>query len=118
MDNSLVLSIGDSYHLKTGKDKITYAGMPSEDVFSIVQRKQVLLPVGLYGQARNLFFPKNQSTIRIDEINIIVDTQILLISNKKVGSMSMALIPPCKMIGRGPNHLAREITKLQKVKPR
>jgi len=72
MSNSLVLSIGDSYHLKPGKDRIVYAGMPSNEVFSIVQRKQQAVPFA-FGQAWNLFFPKNKSTIRIDDINIIVE---------------------------------------------
>jgi hypothetical protein len=39
MGNSVVLSVGDTYHLKSGKDLIIYAGMPSETVYSIVQRK-------------------------------------------------------------------------------
>lgn len=73
MDNAVVLSVGDSFHLRRGKDRITYAGMPSEDVFSIVQRKREALPYGWSGQAWNLFFPRNQSTIRIDGINIMVE---------------------------------------------
>ena len=39
MDNTIVLSVGDGYHLGTGKDRIAYAGMPSDKVFSIVVRK-------------------------------------------------------------------------------
>ena len=73
MNNSLVLSVGDSLHLRKGKDRITCAGMPSEEVFSIVQRKREALPYGWSGQAWNLFFPRNQSTIRIDGINIMVE---------------------------------------------
>jgi len=73
MDNSVVLSVGDSFHLRRGKDRITYAGMLSDDVFSIVQRKREALPYGWSGQAWNLFFPRNQSTIRIDGINIMVE---------------------------------------------
>ena len=73
MDNSVVLSVGDSFHLRRGKDRITYAGMSSEDVFSIVQRKREALPYGWSGQAWNLFFPRSQSTIRIDGINIMVE---------------------------------------------
>jgi len=30
MDNSVVLSVGDTFHLRRGKDRIVYAGMPSE----------------------------------------------------------------------------------------
>ena len=73
MDNSVVLSVGDSLHLRRGKDRITYAGMSSEDVFSIVQRKREALPYGWSGQAWNLFFPRSQTAIRIDGINIMVE---------------------------------------------
>ena len=73
MDNTVVLSVGDSFHLRRGKDRITYAGMLSDDVFSIVERKREVLPYGWSGQEWNLFFPKNQSTIRIDGINIMVE---------------------------------------------
>jgi hypothetical protein len=73
MDKSVVLSVGDSFHLRRGRDRITYAGMPSEDVFSVVQRKREASPYGWSGQAWNLFFPRNQSTIRIDGINIMVE---------------------------------------------
>jgi len=40
MDNSVLLSVGETYHLKHGKDRIIYAGMPSENVYSIVQEKE------------------------------------------------------------------------------
>jgi hypothetical protein len=73
MNNSVVLLVGDSFHLRKGKDRITYAGMPSEAVFSIVQRKREALPYGWSGQAWNLFFPKTQSTVRIDEVNVLVE---------------------------------------------
>lgn len=71
MDNSVVLSVGDSYHLKTGKDRIVYAGMPSERVYSIVQRK---MEFPYQGYARNLFFPREQAKIKIDGVNILVDS--------------------------------------------
>ena len=71
MDNSVVLSVGDSYHLRLGKDRIVYAGMPSENVYSIIQKKWEFL---YRGYAWNLFFPKEQSTIRIDGINILGDS--------------------------------------------
>ncbi len=71
MDNSIVLSAGDTYHLKMGKDRIVYAGMPSERVYSIVQRKSEF---PYLGYAWNLFFPKEQTKIRIDGINILVDS--------------------------------------------
>ena len=70
MDRSVVLSVGDSYHLRFGKDRIVYTGMPSEKVFSIAQRKWEF-PYQAF--AWNLFFPIGQSKIRIDGVNIIVD---------------------------------------------
>lgn len=71
MNNSVVLSIGDKYHLRLGKDRIVYAGMPSENVFSIVQMKWEFV---YRGYSWNLYFPKGQSTIRIDGVNILVDS--------------------------------------------
>ena len=71
MDNSVILSVGDTYHLKMGKDRIVYAGMPSERVYSIVQRKSEF---PYQGYAWNLFFPKEQTKLRIDGINILVDS--------------------------------------------
>jgi len=70
MDRSLVLSVGDRYHLRFGKDRIVYAGMPSEKVFSIVQMKWEFF---YRGYAWNLFYPTEQSKIRIDGVNILVD---------------------------------------------
>jgi len=70
MDRSVVLSVGDTYHLRLGKDRIVYAGMPSENVYSIIQMKWEFL---YRGYAWNLFYPKEQSTIRIDGVNILVD---------------------------------------------
>ena len=71
MVNSVVLSVGDTYHLRRGKDRIVYAGMPNENVFSIAQMKWEFL---YRGYAWNLFFPKNRSKIRIDGVNILVDS--------------------------------------------
>ena len=31
----IVLSVGQNYHLRRGKDRIVYAGMVSENVYSI-----------------------------------------------------------------------------------
>lgn len=70
MDNLISLSVGDSYHLRLGKDRILYAGMPSAEVFSIVQIKWEFL---YRGYSWNLYFPKRQSKIRIDGVNIIVE---------------------------------------------
>ena len=71
MNSSIVLSVGDIYHLRLGKDRIIYAGMPSENVFSIIQMKWEFL---YRGYSWNLYFQKGQGTIRIDGINIIVDS--------------------------------------------
>ena len=70
MDNSVTLSVGDSTHLGFGKDFIYYAGMPSEKVFSIVQKKR---QIPYQGFAWNLFYPREQSRIRIDGVNILVE---------------------------------------------
>ena len=70
MDNSVVLSVGDTHRLKLGKDRIVYAGMPNGNVFSFVQMKWEFM---YRGYSWNLYFPKGQSTIRIDGVNIQVD---------------------------------------------
>ena len=71
MNNSVVLSVGDIYHLRSGKDRIVYAGMTSENVFSIVQKKWEFF---YRGYSWNLYFPKGQSSIKIDGVNILVDS--------------------------------------------
>ena len=71
MNNSVVLSVGDTYHLRFGKDRIVYAGMTSEKVYSIVQMKWEAF---YRGYAWNLFFAVGQHTIRIDKVNIQVDS--------------------------------------------
>ena len=70
MDNSVALSVGDIHRLRLGKDRIVYAGMPNENVFSFVQMKWEFL---YRGYSWNLYFPKGQSTIRIDGVNIMVE---------------------------------------------
>ena len=70
MNNLVVLSVGDTHKLRLGKDRIVYAGMPSEKVYSIVQMKWEFFYRGF---AWNLFYPKGQSKIRIDGVNILVD---------------------------------------------
>ena len=70
MDNTISLSVGDSYHLRLGKDRIVYAGMTNENVFSFVQMKWEFV---YRGYSWNLYFPKGQSTIRIDGVNIMVE---------------------------------------------
>ena len=63
--------MGDVHRLRIGKDRIVYAGMPDENVFSFVQMKWEFL---YRGYAWNLYFSKGQSTIRIDGVNILVDS--------------------------------------------
>jgi len=70
MDKSVVLSVGDVFHLKRGKGHIAYAGMPSENVFSIVQIKNAYFNNAL---AWNLCFPGRKSEITIDRVNLIVE---------------------------------------------
>jgi len=70
MNNSVVLSVGDTFHLRLGKDRIVYAGMPSEVVYSIVQMKWEFF---YRGYSWNLFYPKKQNRIRIDGVNILVE---------------------------------------------
>ena len=69
MDNSFVLSVGDSFHLRSGKDHIIYAGMPSDSVYSIVQKKVS----GDQGYSWNLFYPKSKTEITVDGVNILVE---------------------------------------------
>jgi hypothetical protein len=66
----VVLSVGEDFHLRRVKDHIIYAGMPSEDVYSIVQKKTG----GYRGYSWNLFFPKSQQEITIDGVNIFVES--------------------------------------------
>jgi len=66
---TVVLAIGDDLHLKLGKDRIIYAGMPSEEVYSIAQKKSN----GYQGYAWNLFYPKRKRDIIIDGIKLYVE---------------------------------------------
>ena len=70
MAQSATLSVGDTLHLRRGKDRIVYAGMPSEKVYSIVQMKWEFF---YRGYAWNLFFPREQAKITIDGVNISVE---------------------------------------------
>lgn len=58
VDNTVVLSVGDKFHLSFSKDRIYYGGMPSEKVFSIVQRKSAFPYMGF---AWNLYFPRGKA---------------------------------------------------------
>jgi hypothetical protein len=70
MDRTITLSVGDTHKLGLGKDRIIYAGMPSENVFSIIQVRWEFM---YRGYSWNLYFPKNRSEIRIDGVNILVE---------------------------------------------
>jgi hypothetical protein len=70
MGNSITLTVGETTPLKSFKDHITYAGMPSENVYSIVQMKNVGAKGAL---AWNLFFLKSRTEIIIDKVNILVE---------------------------------------------
>ncbi len=70
MDRFVVLSVGDMHRLGLGKDRIIYAGMPSERVFSIVQVRWEFV---YRGYSWNLFFPTSRSEIRIGGVNILVE---------------------------------------------
>ena len=63
------LAIGEEFHLKLGKDRIIYAGMPSEEVYSIVQKKST----GYQGYAWNLFYSKRRRDITIDGVRLYID---------------------------------------------
>ena len=69
MIEPVVLSVGEDCHLRRGKDHIIYAGMPSDNVYSIVQKKSN----GYEGYAWNLYYPKNRQDITIDGVNIFVE---------------------------------------------
>jgi hypothetical protein len=69
--NRVTLNVGDRHHLGTGKDRIVYAGMPSADVFSVVQVKWEFV---YRGYSWNLFFPTSSQQIRIDGVNLHVDS--------------------------------------------
>jgi len=71
MSEPVVLSVGESVHLRRGKDHILYAGMPSDNVYSIVQKKYGF---PYQGFAWNLFFPKSRQEITIDGVNIFVES--------------------------------------------
>ena len=62
------LPVGGSFHLRTGKDWIYYAGLVSEDVFSMVQLKQK----GYQGYGWNLYFPVKSQDLIIDGVGIHV----------------------------------------------
>ena len=66
----ITLSVGQIHHLKRGKDRIVYAGMPSEGSYSLVQLKNAGMSNVI---SWNLFFSKSQSNIAVDAVNIDVE---------------------------------------------
>ena len=71
MDGSAVLSVGDSINLGLFKGRVIYAGMPSPDVYSMVHKKYEFM---YQGYAWNLFYPREQSRIRVEGVNILVES--------------------------------------------
>jgi hypothetical protein len=71
MVKPVVLAVGESVHLRRGKDHILYAGMPSENVYSIAQKKR---DIPYQGFAWNLYFPKKQQEITVDGVSIFVES--------------------------------------------
>ena len=69
MSELIVLPVGGDLHLRFGKDRIVYAGMPSDGVFSIVQRKAS----GYQGYAWGLFYPRGKQDITIDGVRLFVE---------------------------------------------
>ncbi len=69
MLEAITLPLGAEYHLRRGKDRIRYAGMPSDTVCSIVQRKAS----GYQGYSWNLFYPEKKRDITIDGVSIFVE---------------------------------------------
>ena len=70
MDRTVVLSVGDIHKLGLGKDRIIYGGMPSDNVFSIIEVRWEFF---YRGYSWNPFFPKSRSEIRVDGVNILVE---------------------------------------------
>ena len=73
MTKTVVLPVGDSIRLTSGKDRIMYAGMVGDKTYSIVQRKSQLIPFGWMGYAWNLFYPSTKKDINIDGVDIHVE---------------------------------------------
>ena len=74
MAETVVLTVGDSFHLMSGKDRITYAGMVCDNTYSIVQRKSQLIPFGWMGYAWNLYYPTTKKDINIDDVDLKIES--------------------------------------------
>ena len=70
MYKEIVLPIGEGCRLGFGKGIIIYAGMVSEDVYSIARRKTGF---PYQGFSWNLYYPVKQSKILIDGVTIQVE---------------------------------------------
>jgi hypothetical protein len=62
--------VGGSFHLRRGKDRIVYAGMPGDNVYSIVQKKAD----GYQGYSWNLYFRRERSQITIDGVDLLIES--------------------------------------------
>ena len=71
MNGTVTLNVGDRHSLGMGKDRIIYAGMPAEGIYSIAVMKWEFF---YRGYAWNLFFPQDARRIRIDDVNLIVES--------------------------------------------
>lgn len=71
MNSTISLNVGEIHHLATGRDRIVYAGMPAEGVYSIVEIKWEAF---YRGYAWNLYFPMDASRIRIDGVDLVVES--------------------------------------------
>ena len=67
--NTTILSVGEGFHLKRGRDRIVYAGMLSEDVYSIVK----LRASGYQGYAWHLYYPRRKRDLTIDGVAVYVE---------------------------------------------
>ncbi|MGI2335622.1 MAG: hypothetical protein ACRKGH_03135 [Dehalogenimonas sp.] len=70
MAKTIVLTVGDKYNFGFGKDRLCYAGMPSENVFSIVRLKWEFMYRGF---SWNQFYPTSSKDIQIEGIDIHIE---------------------------------------------
>jgi len=73
LTKTVVLPVGDSFRLMSGKDSIMYAGMVGDKTYSVVQRKSQIIPFGWMGYAWNLFYPSTKRDINIDGVDIHIE---------------------------------------------
>lgn len=69
VSKAVVIPVGGEFHLKLGKDRIIYAGMPSADVYSVAQRKST----GYQGYSWNLYYSRNRREIVIDGVRLYIE---------------------------------------------